>query len=716
MSAFNRINFHTTCLVFSFLIFIRSHVKAQKKDSTHIELKEVEVIAPSKSENDIGATLNFMSINSEYLTRNQGNTFINTLEKLPGISSINVGVGISKPVIRGLSLNRVIVNEYGIKQEGQQWGADHGLEIDQFNVDKVEVVKGPVSVLYGSDGIGGVINIYPSHIPKTNSINGDMILNYKTNNDLYGASIKLQGNKNDIYTIARFTHQDYGSYRVPANEFTYNGFILPIYNNRLKNTAGKETNFSILTGIKRKWGFTRLYISNYRQQAGFFVGAFGVPRAYQLFDDGIPRKISIPNQFINHFKIISNTLLLVKKGYFEFDFGYQYNIRNEYSFPHAHGIANTSFGNLAMGLDLQTYSANIKFNHQLNSRLKNIYGISAQHQTNFKKGHEFLIPQYEATMVGAFLFSEYKPTSNFLISGGLRFDAAVQKSIRMMMPTYNSSLQYIKDVQAAPALNRKYFNTSGSMGVSYNFNSLWKLKTNIGSAFRIPVIAELAANGVHHGTFRHEKGDSTLLPERGYMFDLGLYLKNKSIVMDFTPFINYFDNYIYLSPSAKFSPLPDAGQIYLYKQTKAIFYGFESSAAWQINKFILNETSIEYVWNVNTENKLPLPFTPPFSILEEIVLTPFNNKKQFKLFHLAITAQYFAAQNRVDRNEPKTLGYLLLHNSVSNTFLIGKQKLSLFFQIRNLANVKYMNNMSRYRILNLPEQGRNLQVLLKYEF
>ena len=703
--------FFCNCIFNNTLIY----AQALKHDSTKIDLTEVNIVAPSKSENDIGTTLNYKAITSEYLTRNQGNTFINTLEKLPGISAINVGVGISKPVIRGLSLNRVIVNEYGIKQEGQQWGADHGLEIDQFNVDRVEVVKGPVSVLYGSDGIGGVINIYPSYIPKRNSINGDVLLNYKSNNDLYGTSIKLQGNKNDVYAIARFTHQDYGSYRVPAKEFTYNGFILPIYNNRLKNTAGKETNFSVLTGIKRKWGFTRIYISNYRQQAGFFVGAFGVPRAYQLFDDGMPRKISLPNQFINHFKIISNTLLLLKKGYLELDFGYQYNIRNEYSYPHAHGVANNAFGNLAMGLDLQTYSGNIKFNHQINSRLKNIYGVSVQHQTNFKKGHEFLIPQYEATMLGAFIFSEYKFNSNFLISGGLRIDAAKQTSTRVMMPTYNSSLQYIKDVQAAPALNKKYFNTSGSIGASYSFNSLWKLKTNLGSAFRIPVIAELAANGVHHGTFRHERGDSTLSPERGYMFDLGLYFKNKSLAIDFTPFVNYFNNYIYLSPSAKFSPLPDAGQIYLYKETKALFYGYESSLAWQVNRWLLNEASIEYVWNKNLDNQLPLPFTPPLSVLDEISLKPFKHK-QLNEFNFSVTGQYFAPQYRVDRNEPKTNEYFLVHLSLSNSFYIFKNKFSIFLQLRNATDARYLNNMSRYRILNLPEQGRNIQVLLKYEF
>jgi len=702
--------------IYLFIFPLQLFSQITKIDSVKHVLKEIEIVAPNKSEDDIGNTLNFIAVNSDYLTKFQGNTLINTLEKLPGISSINVGAGISKPVIRGLSLNRVIVNEYGIKQEGQQWASDHGLEIDQFNVDKVEIVKGPVSVIYGSDGLGGVINIYPAYIPKTDSFNGEFVTNYKSNNDLYGASLKLQANKNDVFTIVRFTFQDYGSYRVPADNFTYNGYVLPIYNNRLKNTAGKEINYSILTGVKRKWGFTRVYISNYNQQAGFFVGAIGVPRAYQLKDDGKPRKIDIPNQRINHFKIISNTMINVKKGYFEIDLGYQFNQRNEFSFPHAHGVGNNIFGNLALGLNLQTYTANIKFTHQISNTFKNIYGIAFQHQINTKTGHEFLIPDYNQSQGGVFIFSEYKVNTNFLISSGIRVDAAHQKANKYFMPKYNNALQYIGDVQVSPELNNRYTNFSGSIGSAYTFLHKWKLKSNIGTAYRIPVIAELAANGVHHGTFRHEKGDSSLTAERGYMLDLGLYRSTEKFNFEVTPFANYFTNYIYLSPSAKFSPLPDAGQIYLYKETKALFWGFESTAKYRFNNFITNETSIEYVWNVNRKDSLPLPFTPPLSFLNEIVLTPFNNKKKMKQFHFTLTAQYFAAQNRVDRNEPKTPDYFLIHASISNDFTIGKQKISFHFQVRNLTNTRYLNNMSRYRILNLPEQGRNIQVILKYKF
>jgi iron complex outermembrane receptor protein len=155
--------------------------------------------------------------------------------------------------------------------------------------------------------------------------------------------------------------------------------------------------------------------------------------------------------------------------------------------------------------------------------------------------------------------------------------------------------------------------------------------------------------------------------------------------------------------------------MYLYKEANAIFLGGESSVHYKMNRAIANEIGIEYVWNKNLQSTLPLPFTPPYSILDEIKLTPFRSK-QFHYLTVNATGHYFAPQNRVDRNEPRTDDYLLMHLSLSTIFDMGKNKLSIFLQIRNIANSRYLNNMSRYRMLNLPEQGRNFQIILKYSF
>ncbi len=696
-------------------VLLSAGARAQISPDTTYSLEGVEVRTDRKSTVPAGNTLDFIYLSKSALLKNQGNTFINTLEKLPGISSINTGVGISKPVIRGLSLNRVIVNEYGIKQEGQQWGVDHGLEIDQFNVDQVEVLKGPVSLLYGADGIGGVINILPPLIPEKNTFGGEALVNYKSNNDLFGASLRLQQNTNDFYTIVRATWQDYASYRVPTDEFTYNSYQLPIYNRRLKNTAGREHSISVLNGIRRDWGHSNLYISNYNQHAGFFTGAFGVPRAYQLADDGKPRSIGLPYQTINHLKIVSNTHFHFHRNILEVDLGYQHNRRQELSLPHAHGNGPAPEGNLALQLDLHTLTGNVRYKFHPLEAWEVITGVSLQHQENIRDGYEFLIPGYKVTQGGVYVFSEYKITDRFLVSGGARADAADQRADRSYVRLYNDDGALTGVQQRSPQILRQYVNGSGSLGIAWTLADAWKLKTNAGSAYRIPAMVELTANGVHHGTFRHEMGDSSLRAERGYMLDAGLYFRKGRVKADVTPYLNYFTNYIYLRPSAKFSSLPEAGQVYLYTQAQALFTGFESNIDIEVTSLLNNRLSFEYVWNRNLDTRVPLPFTPPFSVLNEIEYKPAFFRPWLRELFFALSGQYFAAQRRVDVNEPETDGYFLLHFSAGNTFPAGKRKISLFAQVRNITNTRYLNNMSRYRILNLPEQGINTQIILRYE-
>lgn len=685
------------------------------KDTVRLEAAVVTEDYLSKT--PLAQTLGLLYLKREDLLLRQGNTFMHTLEQLPGISAIHTGVGISKPVIRGMSLNRVIVNEYGIKQEGQQWGLDHGLELDQYNVERVEVIKGPVSVLYGSDGLGGVINILPAYIPNNDTLQTELIHTYKSNNDLWGLSGKVLFSKKDYYFSARASYQDYASYRVPAESFIYNGYTLPIYNNRLKNTGGKELSFSLRAGLRKKWGSTHLYLSNYRQKAGFFVGAFGVPRAYQLNDNGDYRHIGLPYQQINHTKLINNTIIYLGKGRIETDLGIQLNTRQELSPPHAHGYGPAPQGNEALALTLYTLSGNIRYVYQGSERWSSTTGISLQHQENKRGGYEFLIPAYTSLQAGLYNFTEYRYNKNLLVNAGIRIDYGQQKAAASYTTQYDSTGKETGQTRRSPGIDRVYYKASGSAGTAWQINQHLKLTFNLGSAYRIPVIAELTANGVHHGTFRHEMGDSTLKPEQGYMADLGLNFNRKQLNIQLSPFINYFSNYIYLSPSARFSPLPDAGQVYRYMGAKVLFAGAELHTDWRIQENWSNTFSAEYVWNKNGNNGLGLPFTPPFSVLEEINWQPhLAGKRFFEQTTISLSGQYFAAQNRVDRNEAPTNGYFLLNFSAANTFRVAAHSFTLFLQFRNITNTIYMNNMSRYRILNLPEQGFNTQLMLRWSW
>ncbi len=699
----------------SFVLILFSYQTfSQTDDSTH-HIEEISVIA-SRKYIPILKTLDYIHVSCEDLLKYQGNTLSGSLERIPGLSSINTGTGIAKPVIRGLSLNRIIVNEFGIKQEGQQWGLDHGLEIDQYNVHQLEIIKGPVSLLYGSDGIGGVINILPAPILPTNTFKAEALLNYKSNNDLFGTSVAIRNNKNDIYTDFRLTYQEFADYRVPAESFYYNSYILPIHNKRLKNTAGNELNLSGLIGVKKDWGRTSLYVSNVHQNAGFFIGAFGAPKAYQLDDDGDYRSIELPKQVINHFKLISNTQILTKNGFVEMDLGYQNNHRQELSLPHAHGFGPTPEGNLSLGLTLQTLTANIRTPLYSTNNWKVLSGVNLQYQTNQRNGYEFLIPSFKTFLGGINTYAEYTPSNRWMFSSGIRFDGAYQNANNSIINLYNENGEIAGTQQRSPAINKSFFNVSGSFGTKYTIGKNSDIKADIGTAFRVPTMVELTSNGVHHGTFRHEMGDSSLVSERGYMMNLNYHYSKNKLTVSISPFLNYFNNYIYLRPSSKFSPLPDAGQIYQYTQGSTLFTGAEFSAKWNATKWLSNELGIEYVYNQNLDLSMPLPFTPPFSIREEIEVKPNFKADWLQNSYFMIVGHYFAKQSRTDINEPTTDGYFLLHFTAGNTFLLGKNKLGLSLQIRNLTNATYLNNMSRYRILNLPEQGINVNVTLRYEF
>jgi len=230
---------------------------------TSIELQELIVEYNHYKTGPKEQSLAMEVIDAEYLRKNRQGTLINSIERIPGISSINTGVGISKPVIRRLSFNRVLVNDKGIKQEGQQWGTDHGLEIDMFEPGRIEVIKGPNSLMYGSDGLGGVINILPPPLPQLDNFRGEFQSVYKTNNDAISTFTMVEGNIDDLVYRARFSTQDFGDYRVPAQSFIYNNFVLDLYDERLKNTASRERNFTGMIGLKKDWGYSTLTVSNF---------------------------------------------------------------------------------------------------------------------------------------------------------------------------------------------------------------------------------------------------------------------------------------------------------------------------------------------------------------------------------------------------------------------------------------------------------------------
>ncbi|MEM9547864.1 MAG: TonB-dependent receptor [Bacteroidota bacterium] len=686
------------------------------------EVLETLVIKEEHAKQEV--TLQTDHIQEDFLQENLEGSFAKTIEKLPGISAINVGVGIAKPVIRGLSANRIIVNHQGIKQESQQWGSDHGLEIDQFDVERVEIIKGPGSLQYGSDGLGGVINIMPDKILPENSYEGSILGVYKTNNDHVGGSASLGFNRNNWFMTARYSRQDFADYQVPADRFLYNSFELPLINNRLKNTGGNESNVSINAGINKDWGITRLLYSHYSLNAGLFSGAVGIPRSYALTDDGNYRDIDVPQQKVDHYRASLNQTFYFGENHLVFDIGFQRNLRREFSEPEFHSIPLTQLEDpndkLAIELILETFSFASHYEFHTTSDWKHIVGLNAQWQDNQRGGFEYLLPDFKTFRGGIFAISEKEISENWLVNGGLRLDIGQNDSEFFRQYVWDSN-ENITDSLISVLTDDTFFNWSASIGSNWTLaDGQWTIKANLGKSFRVPYPAETVSNGIHHGTFRHEVGTPDLDSEHGYQLDLGAYWIKNRFEGSLSFYFNYFDNFIYLGPTfpAQFSQLPEAGQIFQYRQDDAIYTGFELQWEWELLPALELHQAIDFVQSYNPKTRLALPFTPQPSIRTDLRYTPFL-ASWMEDTYLEIGHEYhFAASGslRIDRSEQPTPAYQLWTVGLGSNLHIGDQKINVNFQVQNVFNVSYLAHLSRYRIINIPEQGRNIVLTMKIPF
>lgn len=674
-------------------------------------------------------SLNIEIINDDYLKQNMGGSLMKSLERLPGVSTIDIGSGQSKPVIRGLGFNRVVVVENGIKHEGQQWGTDHGLEIDQFAVNNIEVIKGPASLMYGSDAIGGVIDIKQNKIPLNNTIDGMVDLVGKSNNNLLGTSLALSGRKNKIFMSFRATLLDYGDYKVPTDSIDIYSYKAALYNNQLRNTAGKEKDIHFTFGIIQKQFTSKFFISNVNSKSGFFANAHGIePRNIDSeLHDKSNRDILDPYQQVNHFKLTNKSQWNKGKFKIDTDLGFQRNFRQEWSQYVSHGYMPPVFpdtlnfnGDLERQFDKYIYSANAKSTLNTNDKTTLSAGINTNYQDNQINGRGFIIPTFTQTIMGGFVLAKHSFSQKSILQLGLRYDYGnlQTKSYYDWFPSpdeTNSSESYL---QRSAKLNKDYSNFSWSVGYNYNLEKL-SLKINAGKSFRMPIAKELAANGVNYHHFSYEIGNPDLSPEISYQLDAGLEYSLRNFSLDITPFLNYFSNYIYLNPSSEHDRLYGNGnQIYYYTQSKVLRYGAEIHTHYQIVKSLQLGLIAEYVYSEQksgAKKGYTLPFSPPakalFNLKYERAKLKFVDNMYF-----SVDYQLTAKQTHIVPPEVITQGYQVINLGLGGGIKIKNQSINLSLQAQNLLNNKYFNHTSYYRLINVPEPARNFVLNISIPF
>jgi iron complex outermembrane receptor protein len=697
-------------------------VSGQEADSIRIiALEGVTVIAGSyKKAVKHNAVLSVEVAEKDFLTGHFTGNLIQTLEYIPGVRSMDIGSGFSKPVIRGMGFNRVAVTENGLKQEGQQWGSDHGLEIDAFNIERVTIRKGPSSLLYGSDAMGGVIEISVPPAPAGDRIFGEAGLLCKSVNSGLGGSLMLGIKRNAWYAKARYSEQHFGDYHVPTDTVVYLTQRIPVYGRKLKNTAGWERSASLYTEYRKGGYYANYAVSNAYQKAGSFPGAHGAPDVSRVRDDGDRRNVEYPFSRVNHLKATMRQQYSWRSLVASWDLGYQNNHREEWSKFHTHyGTQTPPKRNPDEELEfsLNTFSSALKLRLAPSATWEHTFGWDMQFQQNRIGGYAFLLPRFDKFTTGFFGLSAWRPSSTWLISGGIRYDLGsvhisaytdpyLEAYLRMMGYGDEPVREY---TWRSYPVDRGFGDFSGSLGLSWNPMDAHQVKASIGRSFRLPGANELAANGVHHGTFRHEQGDPSLSSERGWQFDTSYLYEVEGFSLSVGTFFSWFDNYIYLRPTGEWSVLPHAGQIYRYTGARAIFAGGELSFGVNLLDCLNYSFMSEYVYTHNRDERTPLAFSPPASMRNTLTWKRGSVQTFAEL-------QSIAKQTAIAKNESVTSGANLLNLGGSLCIPVYGLDAELTLSLRNLLNTRYYNHLSFYRKVEIPEPGRNIQIFIRIPF
>ena len=705
-------------------------VKRMMRDG--VSLKEVVVSGSSNKEIQMKSALNVVRANQKFIEENFSGSLMQTLSRLPGVQAMNVGSGESKPVIRGLGCNRGLVAEKGSKHERQQWGDDQGLEIDQYAIDQAEVIKGPTSLTYGSDAIGGVINLKSNTMP-LKKFAGQVNLFGRTNNESIGSSVRLTGRNGKFWYKANATWMDYADYKVPADSIEYYSYWIKLKDQRLRNTAGREMDGNLMLGYAGDRWNTSFRIADVNAKAGFFANAHGLEvRLSDIDYDSSRRDIDLPYHTVNHFWVSNHTDWNWADGMLESNFAYQNNRQRELAEPVSHGYMPIPTNTLERSFTKQTFSTNVKAMQQMGKHDLQAGG-NVEYQRNRQGGWGFILPDFEQLTFGVFAMDKWNLSDKLSLTAGARFDRGSVR-IHSYHDWYKTPLKASTSdspmdgtvlqgtlqqgdstyMERSANLRRSYNSFTWSVGVNRMLGD-WVLKLNVGKSFRMPIAKELVMDGVNYNIVRYEKGNTSLKPEESYQVDAGIVCEKGVLSMQLTPYLNYFPNYIYLNPTPQYK---EGLQLYYYTQAKVLRWGFEASVSWKILPYLKLDADGEYLYarQLSGEKKgYGLPFSTPWSARAELrYLLPAQNPA--KSGFVALEWQVVGTQDIIVPPEEKTKGHQLLNASIGKKFKLGENQLEITLRGENLLGKRYYDHTSYYRLMGVPEPGRNFSAMVSWNF
>lgn len=600
-------------------------------------------------------------------------TLMSGLEKIAGVTQISTGTSIGKPVIRGLSGNRVLVYAQGVRLENQQFGDEHGLGLNDAGVESVEVIKGPASLLYGSDALGGVLYLNPERFAATNTTTAIVNQQFYSNTLGSNTSVGFKSSAEKWKFLGRISSNFHSDYKTPNNQ-------------RVTNTRFKENDFKLGLGYN-----SENYSNEFRYNLN--KSLLGIP-------EGIGKQSTSTSPEYPYQKVDNQIFSLHNHFFFEnskldVDLGYIFNDRSELE----------DSPTPALRLKLKTFNYNSKYHlPKFKNGIESILGLQGMVQQNKNFGEEILIPNAKVNDIGMF-YTANKQFKNSSIQAGIRFDARTLETEKHVVVDGS-------DTRVFNALQKNYTSFTASLG--YKFTLFDKITTRINTAtgFRAPNLAELTSNGVHEGTNRYEVGNANLDTEKNIQLDLSLEYKTYHVELFANGFYNQLNDYIFLSPSGT---IKNNAPVYSYTQHNAKLYGGEFGFHLHPHPidWLHLESSFEMVIGKQQNgNYLPLI---PANTFKNTFRTEFKTGKWLKNGYSNLTVTSTLSQKNIGLFETASNGYNLVSLGFGGDIKLNSLKFNTTFSVNNLFDTKYIHHLSRLKSDGILNAGRNIALGVSFK-
>ena len=654
----------------------------------HLNLNEIMVTGVTGDTKLKHATAPVSIVTPQILRATASTNIIDAISHQPGISQLTTGGSISKPIIRGLGYNRVVVMSEGVRQEGQQWGDEHGVEVDGSSVGSVEILKGPASLMYGSDAMAGVVILHAQPTPAEGEIRANVSSEYQTNNGLFGYHLSMAGHQKGFVWDAHYSDKMAHAYK---NK--YDGYVP---GSQFRERAGR-----LMLGVNKAWGHSRLAWTAYHLTPGIIEGERDPETGELEHEEGFTGHgygKSLPFQQVRHYKLVWDNSLNLSSGYLKAIIGYQQNRRQEFE---------ESSDEYELYFKLHTLTYDLRYVTNEWDGWKLSAGVGGMYQKSDNEGEEYLIPDYRLFDFGIYATATKAIGGRWTLNGGVRYDHRRLHGNELMED----------DEMRFTDFSRHFNGLTGSIGAVCNINEYFNLRLNLARGFRTPNMSELASNGVHEGSVRYELGNQQLKAEYSLQADLGLDYTSRYVSAQVALFANRIDNYIF---THRLNQEIEEGYLtYAYTQGDARLLGFEAGVDFHPIHSVHFSNTFSYVdaqlMHASEDTKY-LPFTPAPHWTSELKWelfhhshTTINHRHSTDAVHRSLLNNLYVAVGldcylkqthiyRADDTETETPGYALLSLSAGTDIQVkGRKVAELYVTADNLLDKAYQNHLSRLK-------------------